>query len=170
MTIGQVASSVTYGTEALQSSRMRNESSIFENLLSEIKEKNESSAGKNVSSSQIVEAGHLNGDWRSDFSGLYRSESDKNSRPVGAAANSSSFSADKKIDRTSKLYEKSLELESYFVKMMVSSMRKTISKAGGNSSYAQSMYEDMMYDEYTTSLTKNANFGLADQIYLELNA
>ena len=48
-------------------------------------------------------------------------------------------------------------------------MRKTISKAAGNTSYAQSMYEDMIYDEYTASLTKNARFGLADQIYLELS-
>ena len=31
------------------------------------------------------------------------------------------------------------------------------------------MYEDMIYDEYTASLTKNARFGLADQIYLELS-
>lgn len=184
MTIGQIASSVTYGTQALQASRMRSESSVFENLISKIKEKDEGSseksgvaskagafdiAGKNVSSSQIAEIGRINGDWRSDFSGLYTSENDRNSPAQGAAANSSSFSADKKIDRTSKLYEKSLELESYFVKMMVSSMRKTISKAAGNTSYAQSMYEDMIYDEYTASLTKNARFGLADQIYLELS-
>ena len=31
------------------------------------------------------------------------------------------------------------------------------------------MYEDMLYDEYTTALTKNAGFGIADAIYLELS-
>ena len=130
------------------------------------------SIGKNISSSQIVEKGHINGDWNRGFADLYKSESDKNSLPEGAAANSanpSSRYAGKTIDRTSKLYEKSLELESYFVKMLVSSMRKTVVKANGNSNYAQSMYEDMMYDEYATALTKNGHFGIADQIYLELS-
>jgi flagellar protein FlgJ len=31
------------------------------------------------------------------------------------------------------------------------------------------MYEDMLYDEYATSMTKNAGFGLADQIYMQLS-
>lgn len=169
MTIGQIASSQIYGTEAIQSGKIRSEKSMFENLLSEIKSEKYEGAGKNVSSSQIVEKGHINGDWNRGFAGTYTAESDKNSLPQGAAANSAIRPSDKKIDRTSKLYEKSLELESYFVKMLVSSMRKTVVKANGNSNYAHSMYEDMMYDEYTNALTKNAHFGIADQIYLELN-
>ena len=56
------------------------------------------------------------------------------------------------IDRTSKLYEQALEFESYFVKIMLDSMRNTL-----------------MYDELGRSMTKNAGFGLADQIYLELS-
>ena len=190
MTVGQIASSVMQGTESVQSAKFKNENKTFLNLISETRRlgrtdpaetesspakaehpsaKTESSYAKTgISSNMIAENGRINGDWRSGFSGLYTAESDKNSLPVGAAANSSSHSADKKIDRTSKLYEKSLELESYFVKILVSSMRKTVLKSGGESSYAQSMYEDMMYDEYTTSLTKHAHFGLADQIYMEL--
>ncbi|WP_257225379.1 rod-binding protein [Treponema parvum] len=195
MTVGQIASSVMQGTESVQSAKFKNESNMFLNLISETRRlsRTDSAAAENpstktksssakaehflpsssyaktgISSNMIAENGRINGDWRSGFSGLYTAESDKNSLPVGAAANSSSYSADKKIDRTSKLYEKSLELESYFVKILVSSMRKTVLKAGGESSYAQSMYEDMMYDEYTTSLTKHAHFGLADQIYMEL--
>jgi flagellar protein FlgJ len=35
-------------------------------------------------------------------------------------------------------------------------------------SFAGKMYEDMLYDEYATTYTKNANFGLADLAYLEL--
>ena len=46
MTIGQIASSVTYGTQALQASRMRSETSVFENLISKIKEKDEGSSEK----------------------------------------------------------------------------------------------------------------------------
>ena len=33
----------------------------------------------------------------------------------------------------------------------------------------QNLIEDMLYDEYTTALTKNAGFGIADAIYLELS-
>lgn len=54
---------------------------------------------------------------------------------------------------------------------MVSSMRSTVTKTSlfGGDSFASQMYEDMMYDEYATQLTKNAGFGLADQVYLQLN-
>ncbi|MBQ3686363.1 MAG: rod-binding protein, partial [Treponema sp.] len=30
-------------------------------------------------------------------------------------------------------------------------------------------YEDMLYDNYAEALTKDAGFGLADQIYIELS-
>ena len=95
--------------------------------------------------------------------------------PSGAAANdapiSSGAKAEKKIDKTSVLYEKSLELESYIIKIMLSSMRGTLTGAsvyGEEPSYAQKMYEDMLYDELAVTMTKNAGFGLADQIYLQL--
>ena len=37
-----------------------------------------------------------------------------------------------------------------------------------DSDFAQQTYEDMLFDEYSTMMTKNAGFGLADQIYLSL--
>ena len=53
---------------------------------------------------------------------------------------------------------------------MVDSMRKTVTKSNqSENSFAQKMYEDMLYDEYTTVLTKNSGFGIADSIYLELS-
>ncbi|MCH5292265.1 MAG: rod-binding protein [Treponema sp.] len=60
-----------------------------------------------------------------------------------------------------------MELESYFVKQMLSEMRKTIMRAD-KQDFASQTYEDMLYDEYANALTKNAGFGLADQIYLSL--
>ena len=51
-------------------------------------------------------------------------------------------------------------------------MRKTIQKSnlnGDENDYAQNTYEDMLYDNYAEELTKNANFGLADQIYLQMD-
>jgi Rod binding protein len=86
---------------------------------------------------------------------------------VGAAANAGQKGT---IDKTSKLYEQALELESYFVKMMLSSMRNTVTKTSltGENDFAGKMYDDMMYDELSRTVTKQAGFGLADQVYLEL--
>jgi flagellar protein FlgJ len=73
------------------------------------------------------------------------------------------------IDKTSKLYEQCLELETFLVKTLVSGMRNTVQKSGlVEESYAGKVYEDMLYDEYAEDLTRNAGFGLAEQAYLEL--
>lgn len=122
----------------------------------------------------LLPAGKLNGDYTSGFEKTFRALSDKTALPSGAAANDVPVSGaknEKKIDKTSVLYEKSLELESYIIKIMLSSMRGTLTGAsvyGEEPSYAQKMYEDMLYDELAVTMTKNAGFGLADQIYLQL--
>ncbi len=51
-------------------------------------------------------------------------------------------------------------------------MRATVNKtnlSGEENSYASKMYEDMMYDEFAAAMTKNAGFGLADQVYIQLS-
>ena len=122
----------------------------------------------------LLPAGKLNGDYTSGFEKTFRALSDKTALPSGAAANDvpvSGAKTEKKIDKTSVLYEKSLELESYIIKIMFSSMRGTLtgtSVYGEEPSYAQKMYEDMLYDELAVTMTKHAGFGLADQIYLQL--
>lgn len=121
-----------------------------------------------VSSSQITENGRFNGDYTTGYKGTYSSEFSKKSNPTGAAVNQANpHVKPKTIDKTSELYEKSMELEGLFVKQMLSAMRKTVIKSSEND-FAQNMYEDMLYDEYATAMTKNAGFGLADQIYLSL--
>jgi flagellar protein FlgJ len=96
-------------------------------------------------------------------------------RPLGAAANSTGHDAEhaKKaasIDRTSKLYEQCRELESFVIKNLLAGMRKTVEKSGlMDGGFAGEMYEDMLYDEYATTLSKTAGFGLADQAYMELS-
>ena len=170
MTVGGI-SSITNGQGALLSAQFSSEKGKFDELLSELKEKkSDSPVGLNVSSEKISYDGRLNGDYTSGFRGSFTSEADKHSLPRGAAANQANPNVQPKtIDRTSALYEKSLELESYIVKNMLSAMRKTVMKADGESNYAQKMYEDMLYDEYATMMTKNAGFGLADQMYLQLS-
>lgn len=157
-------SSITNGYAASQSANLQNEMSKFQNLLDTLMTENESSP-------KVVDSGRVNGEYTSGFAGTFKSDADKIALPSGFAANSASNSSKKvEIDKTSKLYEKSLELESYFVKIMLSSMKNTVQKSGlmGNDSHASKMYEDMLYDELAVSMTKSAGFGLADQIYMEL--
>ena len=160
-------SSLTNGTSAAQAAKLSDEQSKFKALIQSMTGNNSA----DVSSSEVIQSGRLNGDYTSGFAGTYTSEADKTARLQGAAANSATaVTANKTIDRTSKLYESAMELESYFVKIMLSSMRSTLSGSSitGEKSFATGMYEDMLYDEIATSMTKNAGFGLADQIYLEL--
>ena len=159
------SAAITGGASASEAAQLQGEIGKFQALLDSMKASSEQpNMQGTVASSQIAQSGRLNGE--------FTSEADKAALPTGAAANSSKLVPNKTIDRTSDLYEKSLELESYFVKMMLSSMRSTLSGTsinGEEKSYAQNMYEDMLYDELAVSMTKNAGFGLADQIYLELS-
>ena len=45
------------------------------------------------------------------------------------------------------------------------SLGKDTLMSGG---YAEEIFQDMLNDEYATSMTKSAGFGLADQVYREL--
>jgi flagellar protein FlgJ len=73
------------------------------------------------------------------------------------------------IDKNDKLYQLCLELETFLVKNLLTSMRNTVQKSGLiDESFAGKMYEDMLYDEYAKDFTRNANFGLAEQAYRQL--
>ncbi|MCL2193062.1 MAG: rod-binding protein [Treponema sp.] len=73
------------------------------------------------------------------------------------------------IDRDSELFQQCLELETFLVKQLISSMRSTIQRSGLiEQGFAGQMYEDMLFDEYARHLTQNAGFGLAELAYLEL--
>ena len=73
------------------------------------------------------------------------------------------------IDKDSELYKLCLELETFLVKNLLSSMRNTVQKSGLiDESFAGKMYEDMLWDEHAKEFTKNAGFGLAEQAYRQL--
>ncbi len=94
-------------------------------------------------------------------------DTDEVSGNAGVAANS----AGTLIDKNDKLYQLCLELETFIVKSLVNGMRNTVQKSGlVDNSFAGKMYEDMLYDEYAKDFTKNANFGLAEQAYRQLNS
>lgn len=164
--ISNTYSGITCGNGALQSARSNADKAKFSELIERFQSQNEGRG--TLSSSQIAEKGRLNGEYTTGFAGTFTTEADKAARPTGAAANQANIHVKSKtIDKTSELYQKSMELENYFVKQMLSEMRKTIHRSG-DKDFAQQTYEDMLYDEYSTAMTKNAGFGLADQIYLSL--
>ncbi|MCQ2593406.1 MAG: rod-binding protein [Treponema sp.] len=159
-------SGITNGKGALQSARLSSDTEKFNDLIGRMQAQNEGRG--TLSSNQIAEAGRLNGEYTTGYKGAFSLEADKEALPTGAAVNQANPNVKpSKIDKTSKLYESALELEGYFVKQMLSAMRKTVAKAY-DADFATQTYEDMLYDEYATALTKNAGFGLADQIYLSL--
>lgn len=175
-------SSITNGYSATQAATINNDMTKFQALVDAVQQSDIAQSEKSIVDSgegitsfsrslPMAQEGRLNGDYATGFAGTFTTEADKTAQPTGAAANSA-FSQNQTIDKTSALYEKSLELESYFVKIMLSSMRSSLtgtSISGEEKSYAQSMYDDMFYDEMATVMTKNAGFGLADQMYLQLN-
>jgi flagellar protein FlgJ len=73
------------------------------------------------------------------------------------------------VDKTSPLYEQCREFESIFAKMLLKEMRNTVEKSGLiDGGWAENVFQDMLDDEYAQSMSKTANFGLADQLYRQL--
>lgn len=75
----------------------------------------------------------------------------------------------KAVDK--RLMDACVEMESLFVAKMLKEMRKTVHKGemlhGG---FAEEIFEDMLYDEYALSLSKNSSIGLAKMVYAQLSA
>jgi hypothetical protein len=73
--------------------------------------------------------------------------------------------------RDPKLWDTCIEMESIFVKQMLGAMKKNVEKGeflhGG---YAEDIFEDMLYDEYATNMSKNADMGLAKTLYTQLSS
>ncbi|EPG74810.1 rod binding protein [Leptospira fainei serovar Hurstbridge str. BUT 6] len=70
-----------------------------------------------------------------------------------------------------RLYDASVEFESIFVKMVLKEMKATVHKSGLiDGGYAEEIFEDMLYDEYSKNLSANSSLGLAEQIYQSLSS
>jgi flagellar protein FlgJ len=93
--------------------------------------------------------------------------------PTGASqvqATGARVADSSRVDKKSKLYEQCQEFESIFVKMMMKEMRNSVDKKDSllSGGWAEDIYQDMLDDEYSKSMAKNAGFGLADQLYKQL--
>ena len=69
-----------------------------------------------------------------------------------------------------KLFDACIEMESLLWKQVLNSMRETINKYklvdGG---MAENIFTDMLYDQYSMSLSKNASSGLAKEMFKQLS-
>src|SRR6056297_1958186 len=62
------------------------------------------------------------------------------------------------------------DFQAIFVKQMLDSMRKTVNKSGLlEGGQAEEIFEDMLYDEYAQSISKNGDIGLDDMLYKQLS-
>ncbi|MBN2050700.1 MAG: rod-binding protein [Spirochaetales bacterium] len=69
-----------------------------------------------------------------------------------------------------KLMEACRQFESIFIKQMLNSMKKTVSKSGMlNGGLSEEIFEDMLYDQYAEKMSKTANFGIADMLYKQFS-
>ena len=103
----------------------------------------------------------------SDFSEILRRTQNNNSS-TGSGASSSPVLRGQ-IDKTDKLYELCSELETFLIKNLIKGMRSTVQKTNLiDTGFAGEVYEDMLYDEYAKTYSKNANFGFAEMAYREL--
>ena len=88
----------------------------------------------------------------------------KNGRIADAAAGKTTKQDDKKLRKVC------MEMESLFVKQMLSTMRKTVHKSGfidgGN---AERIFTDMLDSKYAMKMSKSHSFGLAGMMYSQLS-
>jgi peptidoglycan hydrolase FlgJ len=62
------------------------------------------------------------------------------------------------------------QFEAIFVKQMLTSMRRTVNKTGlVDGGMAEEIFEDMLYDEYATSIAKTTRLGISEMLYKELS-
>ncbi len=74
------------------------------------------------------------------------------------------------VKKDDKLYEACQDFEAIFIKQMLNSMRKTVNKTGLlEGGMAEDVFEDMLYDEYSKLMAKNAKLGLTDLLYKQLS-
>ena len=115
-------------------------------------------------------AGLLQGQGESGlFTEMLKKAQSANLSPSGEEDPVKPTSGKKAIDKTDKLYELCLELETFLIKNLIKGMRNTVQKSKLiDTGFAGEVYEDMLYDEYAKAYAKNASFGLAEMAYREL--
>ena len=75
------------------------------------------------------------------------------------------------INKDSKLYKACEDFQSIFIKQMLDAMRKTIDHSHDllKRSQGQSIFEDMLYDQYAKNMSQVGGFGLAKDMYQQMD-
>lgn len=69
-----------------------------------------------------------------------------------------------------KLRQATVDFESLFIKQMLNSMKKTVTKSGLlDGGMGQEIFEDMLYDEYAKDMAKTANLGISEMMFQQLS-
>ena len=109
-------------------------------------------------------------------SSILDSQITKKSEMVTNKLSNSSFSShlDDEIAKTKQVDEKlmntCIEMESLFVAKMFKEMRNSIEKSDWlHGGFAEEIFQDMLYDEYSLMVSKNSNLGLAKMLYDEMS-
>lgn len=88
----------------------------------------------------------------------------------GKAGVQSKAPAGRTSNENDRLKEVCSDFQAIFVKQMLDSMRKTVSKSGLlDGGRAEEIFEDMLYDEYAQKISKTADLGLDDMLYQQLS-
>jgi peptidoglycan hydrolase FlgJ len=105
-----------------------------------------------------------------------RNNTDKNKfqnlleKGIKNISDNKSASATKNKNEDKKLMDVCYQMESIFVGKMLREMRNTIPEEklidGG---FAEKIFDDMLYDEYSLTLSKTSDLGLAKMLYNELS-
>ena len=100
---------------------------------------------------------------------LRRTESARTAQESSAAPSGIQIVQKSAINKNDELYELCMELETFLIKNLIKSMRSTVQKSNLiDTGFAGEIYEDMLYDEYAKTFSRNANFGFAEMAYREL--
>lgn len=68
-----------------------------------------------------------------------------------------------------KLMDASQQMEALFIQIMLKSMKKTVHESDlFGKSLAKDIFSDMLYEEYSKIMAKSGQFGLAKEIYDQL--
>ncbi len=75
------------------------------------------------------------------------------------------------VNKDSKLYKACEDFQSIFIKQMLDAMRKTIDHSDDllKRSQGQSIFEDMLYDQYAKNMSQVGGFGLAKVMYQQMD-
>lgn len=101
------------------------------------------------------------------FSGIENIASSQmnNLKAARAASNANLNKSD------TKLMDACEQFESLFIKQMLNTMRKSVSKSGMiNGGMTEDIFEDRLYDNYSEQMSKSGDFGLAKTMFNQMKA